>query len=131
MIDGAKALRAGIERVFGERAEVQRCQIHKRRNVKEHLPKNCQGDTDRRIRNAYAMTGYAEAKAELGKIFRQLERINPSAARSLEEGLEETLTVHRLGVGALLRQTGFQQSHRVLLFHRRKSGPECKALAGR
>jgi transposase-like protein len=105
VIDGAKALRAGIERVFGERAEVQRCQIHKRRNVKEHLPKSAQGDTDRRIRNAYAMTGYAEAKAELGKIFRQLERINPSAAHSLEEGLEETLTVHRLGVGTLLRQT--------------------------
>jgi transposase-like protein len=105
VIDGAKALRAAIEGVFGERAEVQRCQIHKRRNVKEHLPKSAQGDTDRRIRNAYAMTSYAEAKAELGKIFRQLERINPSAARSLEEGLEETLTVHRLGVGTLLRQT--------------------------
>lgn len=105
VIDGAKALRAGIERVFGRRAEVQRCQIHKRRNVKEHLPKSAQGDTDRRIRNAYAMTEYAAAKSELEKIFRQLERINPSAARSLEEGLEETLTVHRLGVGTLLRRT--------------------------
>ncbi|MFI5106131.1 MAG: IS256 family transposase, partial [Terriglobales bacterium] len=105
VIDGAKALRAAIERVFGARAEVQRCQIHKRRNVKEHLPKSAQGDTDRRIRNAYAMTDYTAAKAELEKIFRQLERINPSAARSLEEGLEETLTVHRLGVGTLLRRT--------------------------
>lgn len=105
VIDGAKALRAGIERVFGERAEVQRCQIHKRRNVAEHLPKNAQGDYGRRIRNAYAMTEYAAAKAELEKIFRQLERINPSAARSLEEGMEETLTVHRLGVGGLLRRT--------------------------
>jgi transposase-like protein len=105
VIDGAKALRAGIERVFGERAEVQRCQIHKRRNVKDHLPKNAQGDYDRRIRNAYAMAQYAAAKAELEKIFRQLERINPSAARSLEEGLEETLTVHRLGVGEGLRRT--------------------------
>ena len=105
VIDGAKALRAGIERVFGERAEVQRCQIHKRRNVKEHLPKSAQGDTDRRIRNAYAMTDDTTAKAELQKIFRQLERINPSAAHNLEEGLEETLTVHRLGVGGLLRQT--------------------------
>lgn len=105
VIDGAKALRAAIEKVFGERAEVQRCQIHKRRNVKDHLSKNAQGDYDRRIRNAYALTGYAEAKAELEKIFRQLERINPSAARSLEEGLEETLTVHRLNVGGLLRRT--------------------------
>ena len=58
VIDGAKALRAAIERVFGERAEVQRCQLHKRRNVAEYLPKNAQGDYDRRIRNAYA-TGQA------------------------------------------------------------------------
>jgi len=105
VIDGAKALRAAIERVFGERAEVQRCQLHKRRNVAEYLPKNAQGDYDRRIRNAYAMTNYAEAKTELQKIFRQLERVNPCAARSLEEGLEETLTVHRLGVGELLRRS--------------------------
>src|SRR5579883_2158235 len=105
VIDGAKALRAAIERVFGNRAEVQRCQLHKRRNVKEYLPKHAQGDYDRRIRNAYAMTEYAAAKAELEKIFRQLERVNPSAARSLEEGLEETLTLHRLGVGELLRRS--------------------------
>lgn len=105
IIDGAKALRAAIEKVFGERAEVQRCQIHKRRNVKDHLPENCQRDYDRRIRNAYAMTHYAEAKVELEKIVRQLERINPSAAHSLEEGLEETLTVHRFGVGGWLRRT--------------------------
>jgi plasmid stabilization system protein ParE len=50
------------------------------------------------MRNAYAMNNYTEAKAALEKIFRQLERINPTAARSLEEGLEETLTVHRLGI---------------------------------
>jgi putative transposase len=103
VIDGAKALRAGIERVFGRSSEVQRCQVHKRRNVRAHLPENVQRDYHRRISNAYALTGYAEAKAELEKLFRQLERINPSAARSLEEGLEETLTVHRLGVGPLLR----------------------------
>jgi len=104
VMDGSKALRAGVERVFGEQAEVQRCQIHKRRNVKEYLPENCQKDYDRRMRNAYAMNNYADAKEALEKIFRQLERINPSAARSLEEGLEETLTVHRLGIGAVLRR---------------------------
>ena len=65
VIDGAKALRAGIERVSGNRAEVQRCQLHKRRNVKEYLPNHAQGDYDRRIRNAYAMTDYAAARAEL------------------------------------------------------------------
>ncbi len=76
-----------------------------RRNVTEHLPKNAPGDYDRRIRNAYALTDYTAAKAELEKIFRQLERINPSAAHSLEEGMEETLTVHRFAVGWLLRRT--------------------------
>jgi transposase-like protein len=49
--DGAKALQAAIKRVFGARAEVQRCQIHKWRNVKQHLPESCQKDYDRRIRN--------------------------------------------------------------------------------
>jgi putative transposase len=57
------------------------------------------------MRNGYALTNYAEAKGELEKIVRQLERINPSAAHSLEEGLEETLTVHGLSVGELLRRT--------------------------
>jgi transposase-like protein len=47
-----------VERVFGDRVEVQRCQIHKRRNVKEYLPENCQRDYDRRMRNAYAMNSY-------------------------------------------------------------------------
>jgi putative transposase len=84
VMDGSKALRAGVEHVFGDQVEVQRCQIHKRRNVKEYLPENCQKDYDRRMRNAYAMNHYAEAKEALQKIFRQLERINPSAARSLE-----------------------------------------------
>jgi putative transposase len=104
VMDGSKALRAGVQRVFGDQVEVQRCQIHKRRNVKEYLPENCQKDYDRRMRNAYAMNNYTEAKEALQKIFRQLERINPSAARSLEEGLEETLTVHRLGIGGVLRR---------------------------
>ncbi len=105
VIDGAKVLRAAIECVFGERATVQRCLIHKRRNVTEHLPENCRKDYQRRMSNAYALTNFAEAKAELEKLFRQLERVNPSAARGLEEGMEETLTVQRLGVGWLLRLT--------------------------
>ena len=69
VIDGSKALQAGVERVFGEQVEVQRCQIRKRRNVKEYLPENCQKDYDRRMRNAYAMNNYAEAKEALQKIF--------------------------------------------------------------
>ncbi len=105
VLDGSKALRAAVEKVFGARAEVQRCQLHKRRNLKDHLPKEGQADYDRQLRNAYAMSSYDAAKAALEKLFRQLERINPSAARSLEEGMEETLTLHRLGVGPLLRRS--------------------------
>ena len=68
VIDGSKALRAGVERVFGEQAEVQRCQVHKRRKVKEYLLENCQRDYDRRMRNAYAMSSYTDAKAAVEKI---------------------------------------------------------------
>jgi len=52
VMDGSKALRAGVERVFGEQVEVQRCQIHKRRNVQEYLPENCQKDYDRQMQCA-------------------------------------------------------------------------------
>jgi transposase-like protein len=106
VLDGSKALRAAVEKVFGARAEVQRCQLHKRRNVKDHLPEACRADYDSAAAdNAYAMTSYEDAQAALEKLFRHLERINPSAARSLEEGREETLTLHRLGVGTLLRRS--------------------------
>jgi putative transposase len=105
VLDGSKALRAAVERVFGQETRVQRCQLHKIRNVIDHLPENCRTDWRRRMRAAYSMTDYGEAKAALQKLWRQLVDINPSAARSLEEGMEETLSVHRLGVGPLLRGT--------------------------
>lgn len=105
VIDGAKALRAAVDRVFGAETQVQRCQLHKRRNVREHLPEHARADVDRRLRNAYAMTSYAEAKTALERIWRQLCEVNPSAARSLEEGMEETLTLHRLGVAPILRRS--------------------------
>jgi transposase-like protein len=100
-----RMLRAAVERVFGERAEVQRCPLHKRRNVKEHLAEHCRAPYDRPIRAAYAMSGYAEAKTALERSWRELCDVNPSAARSLEEGMEETLTLHRLGVAPLLRRS--------------------------
>ena len=105
VIDGSKALRAAVEKVFGERAQGQRCQLHKRRNVQDHLPELCRADYDRQLRNAYALSSYADAKAALERIWRQLVEVNPSAARSLEEGMEETLTLHRLGVSPLLRRS--------------------------
>ncbi len=104
IIDGAKALSSAVRKTFPV-AEIQRCQLHKRRNVTGHLPEMYQADVDRRIRAAYQMKGYAEAKAELEKVVHYLDKLNPSAARSLEEGLEETLTVHRLGLPDLLRSS--------------------------
>lgn len=105
VLDGSKALRKAATKTFGERCPVQRCQIHKRRNVKDHLPPDYQGSADQRIRTAYAMKDYDQAKAQLVKTVTWLEGINPSAARSLEEGLEETLTLHRLGLPESLRKS--------------------------
>lgn len=102
IIDGAKALSSAIRKKFPG-SEIQRCQIHKRRNVAEHLPETHQPDVERRLKAAYAMSSYKEAKAALNRVVDYLERLNPSAARSLEEGLEETLTLHRLGVADALR----------------------------
>ena len=103
VIDGGKGLRAAIQRTFSKRGEVQRCQEHKTRNVIEHLPKHMQGEFRRKLKVAYGMTDYAQAKTTLDGIERELERLNPSAAASLREGMEETLTLHRLGAPAPLR----------------------------
>ena len=105
VLDGSKALRKAVNKTFGDRCPVQRCQIHKRRNVKDHLPVDHQGSADQRIRTAYAMKDYEQAKAQLLKTVAWLETINPSAANSLKEGLEETLTLHRLGLPESLRKS--------------------------
>ncbi len=105
VLDGSKALRKAVNKTFGDRCPVQRCQIHKRRNVKDHLPKEFQGSADQRIRTAYAMKDYDEAEKQLLKTAAWLDGINPSAASSLKEGLEETLTLHRLGLPDALRKS--------------------------
>ena len=92
----AKALSAAVKRHAGEAAVVQRCQVHKRRNVLDQLPEEYQPGIERKLIAAYAMTAEADARRALDQIHGELERINPSAARSLEEGMEETLTVHKL-----------------------------------
>ena len=94
-----------MARKFGKEVLVQRCQQHKRRNVRDHLPPEHQEAIDARIRTAYKMADYEEAKKSLDLTVRHLERLNPPAAASLREGLEETLTLHKLGVTGLLRKT--------------------------
>lgn len=105
VLDGSKALRSAVTHMFGSTVAVQRCQQHKRRNVREYLPPEHQEAIDARIRAAYGMLDYEQAKHSLELTVKYLERLNPSAAASLREGLEETLTVHRLGITGLLRKT--------------------------
>ncbi len=102
IIDGGKGLRAAVRQAFGSSALVQRCQWHKRENIVKHLPKGEQGTWRARLQRAYQRPTYAEARAALQHLQRDLEARNQSAAQSLAEGLEETLTLHRLGVFALL-----------------------------
>jgi transposase-like protein len=105
VLDGSKALRSAVAKVFGTETLVQRCQAHKRRNVRKHLPEKHQHTIDARISAAYKMKDYDEARASLDLTVRYLQRLNPDAAASLKEGLEETLTVHKLGITGLLRKT--------------------------
>lgn len=105
ILDGGKALHAAVRRHAGEAAFIQRCQVHKKRNVVDHLPEEYKGDVKRKLQNAYAMVDYADAKRALDRLHGELMDINPSAARSLEEGMEETLTVHKLRVPDQLRRT--------------------------
>lgn len=98
IIDGAKELRAANRRIFGTAARVQRCQWDKRENVLRYLSKSQQASWRRKLRAAYEQASYTQARATLAALQRELSRINLSAAQSLAEALEKTLTLHRLGL---------------------------------
>ena len=105
ILDGAKALSAAVKKHAGESAAIQRCQVHKRRNVLDHLTDEQKPDVAKKLNAAYALEDYAAAKQALNTVHRELMDLNPSAARSLGEGMEETLTVHRLHLPMQLRKT--------------------------
>ena len=105
VIDGAKALAAGVDKVFGDHALVQRCTLHKRRNVKDHLPKDQAGFVDRKLATAFANRDPDAGLRAAKDLARVLERQHPDAAASLREGLEEMFTVRRLGVSDRLART--------------------------
>jgi len=98
VIDGAKGLRKAVDKVFAKKAVVQRCTWHKRENVVRYLPVSLQPTYRRKLQAAYEKPTYAQAKASLMKVRAELSQINESAVASLDEGLEDTLTLHRLGV---------------------------------
>src|SRR5438094_702152 len=122
VIDGGKGLRSAVRQVFQKKALVQRCMWHKRENVVSYLAKSEQASWRRRLQHAYDRPSYTEAKAALTKLHRELEGRNQSAAASLAEGLEETLTLHRLGVyelvGVSFKTTNCIESANVLVEER-------------
>lgn len=105
LLDGSKALRSAIVRHAGDAAFFQRCQVHKVRNVLEYVPESEHYWIKYRMRMAYAQRHPSDARQALYRLHDQLLELNPSAAASLAEGLEETLTVHELDVHARLRRS--------------------------
>jgi putative transposase len=105
VIDGSKALRKAVKAVWGRRAVVQRCQQHKKRNVLEHVPERHRAAVEERLVAAYGAASHSEASKLMATTKGWLARIAPDAAASLNEGLEETLTVLRLGLPVLLAKS--------------------------
>ena len=105
VIDGGKGIRKAIREVFGAWALVQRCQIHKARNVLDHLPKSRRARVSKALRDAWKSESETTARRLLRQLARDLEPTHPGAAASLREGLDETLTVLSLGVKGSLART--------------------------
>jgi putative transposase len=105
VLDGAKALTAGVKKVFGDKAQIQRCTLHKRRNVKGYLPKELGSKIDWRLARAFSETDPAKGIDQAKRIAGELKTDHPDAAASLLEGLEDMFTVRRLGVSARLATT--------------------------
>jgi transposase-like protein len=114
VVDGSKGLAAAVREVFGDAVALQRCQWHKRENVLRYLPKAHQAAFRVKLQRAYDQPTYERAKQALAKVRRELTVRNSSAAASLDEGLEETLTLHRLGcfraLGISLKTTNILES---------------------
>jgi len=104
VVDGGKALSKAIKKVFGQHSVIQRCQVHKRRNVSDKLPKEHQTRIDNRLTAAYGMNELSDARKAVEAVFDELVELNESAAGSLAEGMEETLTVHKLGLKGDLKR---------------------------
>ena len=105
MLDGSKALRKAVRDLFGDVALVQRCQVHKLRNVLDHLPERQRTGTKAILQRAYRSADIATARRLLTDLARRLDTDHPSAAESVREGLDETLTVLGLNLPDALRRS--------------------------
>jgi putative transposase len=104
VLDGAKALKKAVVSRFGSRTLIQRCRVHKKRNIQKYLPKKYHGMLSLKLKMAWGMTEYDKALQELRKVHDWLASINQAAAESLDEGMEETLTINRLNLPSQLRR---------------------------
>ena len=104
VIDGAKALAAGVAKVFGEKAVIQRCVLHKRRNVRDHLPKEVGDRVDARLRLIFANPDPVKGLDAAKRLAGEVRAEHPDAAASLLEGLEDMFAVRRLGIGGNLAE---------------------------
>ena len=111
-IDGSKALRKAVVDVL-DHPVIQRCQLHKIRNVKDHMPQRLRSSVGRRMTDAYHADSALQAEAALLALANELDRTHPGAAASLREGLDETLTVLRLGVAHPCPHAALDECHRV------------------
>lgn len=105
VIDGAKALSAAVREVFGVKAAIQRCTLHKRRNVADHLPDKDKAWVDAKLVKAFNHPDPDTGLRNVKSLAAQLEKTHPGAAASLREGLEEMFTVTRLGIDGRLART--------------------------
>ena len=105
IIDGAKALSKVIRRTFGAHTPIQRCQLHKARNVIERLPMRLHASARRALRQAWELDDAAKAERLLRNLARRLDQEAPGVAASILEGLDEMLTVNRLGLPIKLRRS--------------------------
>ncbi len=105
VLDGAKALRKAVRDVLGHDTPVQRCVRHKERNVLDHLPERDRSAVKKKLRQAWKLDDHPTAREKLLLLAGELDHTHPGAAASLREGLEETLTVTRLGVRGSLKRT--------------------------
>lgn len=105
VVDGSKGIYKAVTDVFGKKAIIQRCQWHKRENVLSYLNEKDKLNYKTRLQNAYHETNYNKAKAMLMQIYQELFKINQSAAASLKEGLEDTLTLHKLKMSLLFNRS--------------------------
>jgi putative transposase len=132
ILDGGKALSAAVKQKAGKAAFIQRCQIHKVRNVVDHLIEDHKGYVRQKLLSAYRTRDHNDAERALALLHRELMDLNPSAARSLHEGMQESLTIHRLRVPpATSNQFRQYQLDRVGILDRRDRMPQCETLAKR